>query len=173
LGKQGARLAGPLGKILNVSRKKMHVYESSCLAKLDQRVDHPGEVPSEAKIMANDFETITEVVGGAAQDGGSASMSTELALRPELDKNMVQSIKSLREHRFLLDYLKKLRTQRAVTRLDGAAAAECEQFGGEGECVDSTCNETEFAKLTGLLNLLLKKAKSAVEKGVAKPPIRS
>ena len=155
------------GKILNVSRKKIHVYESSYLAKLDQRVEHPGEIPAEAKIVANDFETTSEEVGGAAQDGGSASISTELALRPELDKNMVQSIKSLREHRFLLPG--QAGTARAATKLDEAAAAEYVQFGGEGEYVDNICNENEFAKLTDLLE----KAKTAAENGVAKPSIRS
>ena len=155
------------GKILNVSRKKIHVYESSYLTKLDQRVEHPGEIPAEAKIVANDYETTSEEVGGAAQDGGSASISTELALRPELDKNMVQSIKSLREHRFLLPG--QAGTERAATKLDEAAAAEYEQFGGEGEYVDSICNENEFAKLTDLLE----KAKTAAENGVAKPSIRA
>ena len=52
--------------------------------------------------MASDCETASEEVGGAAQDGGSASASAEPALSPELDKNMAQGIKSLREHRFLL-----------------------------------------------------------------------
>jgi hypothetical protein len=155
------------GKILNVSRKKIHVYESSYLVKLDQRVEHPGEIPAEAKIVANDFESTSEEVGGAAQDGGSASTSTELALRPELDKNMVQSIKSLREHRFLLSG--QAGTAREATKLDEAAAAEHVQFGGEGEHVDNTCNENEFAKLTDLLE----KAKTAAESGVSKPSIRS
>ena len=107
------------GKILNVSRKKIHVYESSYLAKLDQRVEHPGEIPAEAKIVANDYETTSEEVGGAAQDGGSASISTELALRPELDKNMVQGVKSLREHRFLSPG--QAGTARASTKLYEAA----------------------------------------------------
>jgi hypothetical protein len=80
---------------------------------------------------------------------------------------MVQSVKSLREHNFLLPGQDG--TARAATKLDEAAAAEHVQFGGEGEHVDSTCNENEFAKLTGLLE----KAKSAVENGVAKPSIRS
>jgi hypothetical protein len=107
------------GKILNVSRKKIHVYESSCLAKLDQRVEHPGEIPAEAKIVENDHETTSEEVGGAAQVEGGASMSTELALRPELDKNMVQGVKSLREHRFLSPG--QAGTARASTKLYEAA----------------------------------------------------
>ena len=41
--------------------------------------------------------------------------------------------------------------------------------GGEGEYVDSICKETEFAKLTDLVE----KAKTAAESGIAKPSIRS
>ena len=146
------------GKVLNVSRKKIHVYESAYLAPLDQRIPHDDDGPIDFK---KEMEK-SGVYDTAVQKGGSSDEK----LQPEVNKNMVQSIKSLREHRFLLPGDPE--AERPETKLDESAAAES-QFGGEGEYVDDICNKTEFAKLTDLLEL----AKVAVEKGVSKPSIRS
>ena len=107
-------------------------------------------------------EKSSGVYDTAVQEGGSSDKK----LHPELNKNMVQSIKSLREHRFVLPGDPE--AARPETKLDESAAAES-QFGGEGEYVDNMCNNEEFAKLTDLLE----RAKVAVEKGVSKPSIRS
>ena len=146
------------GKVLNVSRKKIHVYESAYLAPLDQRIPHDDDGPIDFK---KEMEK-SGVYDTAVQKGGSSDEK----LQPEVNKNMVQSIKSLREHRFLLPGDPE--AERPETKLDESAAAES-QFGGEGEYVDDICNKKEFAKLTDLLEL----AKVAVEKGVSKPSIRS
>ena len=146
------------GKVLNVSRKKIHVYEASYLAPLDQRVPHDKDGPidfSKEELRSGVYDT-------AVQEGGSS----EVELQPQMNKNMVQSIKSLREHRYLLPG--DSNAQRPETELDKSAAAES-QFGGEGVYVDDICNQTEFAKLTDLLE----QAIAAVEKGVSKPSIRS
>ena len=137
-------------KILNVSRQKIRVYESAYMAKLDQRVD----VKDEAKPV---FGEVDEKFV-KAEDGGSAT-------RPELSNNRVQSIKSLREHKFLLPG----RSGRATSSIEESAAmASSGEFGGEGLYVDPICNQSEFSRLTELIQ----NAKVAAESGLTKPNIR-
>ena len=83
-------------------------------------------------------------------------------LRPELDKNMAQSLKSLREHRFQLPG----KRPREASEIEESAMSMSDQ-GGEGLYMD----ETLFSKSFGRLTSLHDEAKSAAE-GVAKPAIR-
>ena len=75
---------------------------------------------------------------------------------------MVQSIKSLREHRFQLPG----KRPRDATKLDESAMSMSDQ-GGEGLYVDPTLSTKSFGRLTSLLD----EARSAAE-GVAKPAMR-
>jgi hypothetical protein len=70
------------GKLLNVSNKKVRVYESMyTLALLDEY--DPTVFPHETVPVSNENELV----------------NTGAAPRPEVDNNMVSSIKSLREHK--------------------------------------------------------------------------
>jgi hypothetical protein len=66
-----------------------------------------------------------------------------------LDRNMVQSIKSLREHRFALPG--KRSEAKVKTGLEESASLAGDKFGGEGAYVDNICNEKEFNRLTKLI----------------------
>jgi hypothetical protein len=83
-------------------------------------------------------------------------------VRPELDKKMVQSIKSLQEHRFQLPG----KRPGDATKLDDSAMSMSDQ-GGEGSHVDPALS----TKTSGRLTSLLDEARSAAA-GVAKPAMR-
>ena len=80
-------------KVLSCSRKKIRVYESAYAVKLNQRVESDVKVDLKPVLgeVKNDFTS-------SVAEGGSS----EAAPRPELSNNRVQSIKSLREHKFPL-----------------------------------------------------------------------
>jgi len=142
-------------KIMSVSRKKIRVYESAYTCDMNQRVQTDGEVPAS-------HESAEEVV---SNDGVSLGGSGT-APRTELDKNMVQSIKSLREHRFLLPGMREVALP--TSNIEKSASVY-DQFGGEGDYVDDICNQKQFARLTELLE----HAKDAARRGVVKPNLRS
>ena len=75
---------------------------------------------------------------------------------------MVQSLKSLREHRFQLPG----KRPRDASKIDESAMSMSDQ-GGEGLYVDPTLSTKSFGRLTSLLD----EARSAAE-GVAKPAMR-
>ncbi len=73
------------GKLLNVSDKKVRLYESMYTVPMNDEYD-----PTVFQNDADESEDVIEVV------------SQDLAHRPEVDNNMVKSIKSLREHKLQL-----------------------------------------------------------------------
>ena len=78
-------------KILNVSRKTIHVYESAYLSPLDQRMEHVGDVPTEMKMVTDDFNTLTK--GGVIDndttltEGGVIDNDTTLTEGGVIDHN--------------------------------------------------------------------------------------
>ena len=67
-------------------------------------------------------------------------------LRPELDRNMVTSAKSLREYRFK----RPGQQQRDESKLEESAdiVGDDTQNGGEGLYIDEMCNQQDFECLT-------------------------
>jgi hypothetical protein len=129
------------------------VYESAYLVDLNQRVSGENEASPKLQEIKEKFTEVNEEKGMPS------------SLKPEVNKNMVQSVKSLREHRFGLPG----RRAGEETGLDRSADLANNQFGGEGAYVDSICNELELNKLTKLLS----EAKSSTLRGIHKPSIRS
>ena len=68
-----------------------------CTCPLDQKATCDGDVKLEMQEVKDDFGSEESSTAGSSSGGEKAPL-----LRPELDKNMVQSLKSLREHRFKL-----------------------------------------------------------------------
>jgi hypothetical protein len=147
-----------------VSRKKIRVYESAYLSKLDQRADVDGDVKHAFQEIKDEFDSDERE---KTTDDKRLPLSSGEMLKPELDKNMVQSIKSLREHRFLTPGSR--REARGETKLERAASVVNDQFGGEGDDIDNICNQQEFGRLTKLLQDATESATS----GISKPSIRS
>ena len=152
-------------KVLSVSRKKIRIYEGAYTCPLDQRAAYDGSLPGMQEVV----EDFTEEEGSSSSEKetrhrdimdpeySTPTPTQTHAPRPELDKNVVQSIKSLREHTFPLP---GSRTDALPTSaLDNSAAVEYGNFGGESEYVDSVCNDGSFQRLTELLE----KAKAEAE----------
>ena len=138
------------GKILSCARQKIRVYESAYLCELSQKVEFDDlDVPElqEVKEEFNDDSKMSSsVVDTRASSGETLQQGS--VVRPELDKNRVQSIKSLREHRFILPG----QSQKDTSELDDSAYfGNPDQFGGEGLYVDSICNQDEFFGLPSCL----------------------
>jgi hypothetical protein len=150
-------------KVLSCSRQKIRVYESGYLAELNQRVD------GETVVAAPDLQEVKEEFIGVDEKSDTKTIPSKTGeiskAKPEVDKNMVQSIKGLREHRFVLPGQRP----KAETALDRSADLVNNQFGGEGEYVDGICNFKELDVLTKLLD----EAKASARAGVVKPSIRS
>ena len=127
------------GKILSVSRKKIRVYEKQYTCPLDQKATYDGDVQL-------DLQEIKDVFSSEEVEHSSSGGDLPL-VRPELDKNMVQSMKSLREHRFLLPG----KRPRDATTLEESAMSMNDQ-GGEGMYVDSTMSTEAIGRLTSLLD---------------------
>ena len=91
------------GKVLSVSRKKIRVYESGYLADLNQRVDvdderdthHDLQEVEDAFKQHNDSE---ESMSLPFSKGESFNTEGSSSAKPEVGKNMMQSVKGLREH---------------------------------------------------------------------------
>ena len=112
-----------------------------------------------------------EASASGENDRGDGSKSGEgetegANLRPELDKNMVISAKSLREYRFQ----KPGQRERQASALEKSAEiiGDDSQNGGEGLYVDEICNQENFECLTKSI----KKATEAAEQGLVKQSIR-
>ena len=145
------------GKILSCARQKMRVYESAYLAPMNQRVDHEQKVKHILGEIKQDEEVIDVNDSMDVDTGGSS--------RSELDNNMVQSIKSLREHRFELP---GSRRGDPTTLESSAELANVGEVGGEGFYVDEICSVPEFDRLSKLV----KQATDAAARGVERPSIR-
>ena len=109
-------------KIISVSRKKVKVYEHDYIGPLS---DGPSLAPSNS-----DPDQDLPVI------------------RPELDTNRVQSIKSLREHTFRLPG----KETRETTALEESAMQFSGQGGEEGEYVDQTVSPDPIAHLNNILS---------------------
>ena len=153
------------GKIMSVSRKKIRVYESAYLAELDQRVNVNEDVEHALQEVKEDF--VIEAKGLQNESMTSPLSSGETLPKPELSKNMVQSIKSLREHHFSVPGMRK--EAEAETNLERSASVVNDKFGGEGAYVDDICNQQEFERLTNLIE----EASASAVKGCSKPSVRS
>jgi hypothetical protein len=70
------------GKILSVARQKIRIDESQYTANLDVKIDPSSYKPATISTTENESSAVEES-----------------KMRPPVDRNMVQSIKSLREHR--------------------------------------------------------------------------
>jgi hypothetical protein len=150
-------------KILSCSRQKIRVYESGYLAELNQRVDGESvEAPPDLQEVVEEFVSVNDKVNTKTLPSKTGESSSA---KPEVDKNMVQSIKGLREHNFVLPGQRP----KEETALDKSADLVNNQFGGEGEYVDSICSFKELDVLTKLLD----DAKASARAGVVKPSIRS
>jgi hypothetical protein len=149
-------------KIMNVSRKKIRVFEKAYLCELDQRTQHIGDVqPDLGEVVDCQAESIAaEKEAGKWESSGGEDFTP--GKRPELDKNMVQSIKSLREHRFELPG----KRPKATTTIEESAMRMSDQ-GGEGDYVDETLSANSLDHFTELLS----KAKEAAE-GIPKLSMR-
>ena len=138
-------------KMMSVSRKKIRVFEKAYLCELDQRAQHIDEVKPDLGEIQDESNNESGDVGMWESSGGE---NFSPAVRPELDKNQVQSIKSLREHNFELAG----KRAREMTALEKSAISMSDQ-GGEGDYVD----ETTSAKAVDQLTELLSKAKGAAD----------
>ena len=146
-------------KMMSVSRKKIRVFEKGYLCELDQRAQHTDEVkPDLGEIQDEDLGEIQDGANTESGDVGkwesSGGENFSPIVRPELNKNQVQSIKSLREHNFELPGSRP----REKTVLEESAMSMTDQ-GGEGEYVDDTLSATALDQLTELIS----KAKGAAE----------
>ena len=148
-------------KIMNVSRKKIRVFEKAYLCELDQRAQHHGEVnPDLEEVGEFEVNTTDEIVEDAGKWESSGGEDFTPGLRPELNKNMVQSIKSLREHSFE-------QLQPKVTTAIEESAIRMSDLGGEGVYVDETLSKNSVDQLTELLS----QAKGAAQ-GIEKMNMR-
>ena len=157
-------------KILSCARQKMRVYEKAYLADLDQKITVVGDVELDLAEVKEKFGNM-EASASGENDRGDGSKSGEgetegANLRPELDKNMVTSAKSLREYRFQ----KPGQRERQASALEKSAeiVGDDSQNGGEGLYVDEICNQENFECLTKSI----KKATEAAEQGLVKQSIR-
>jgi hypothetical protein len=129
-------------KALSHARQKMGVYEKARLANLDQKISVVGDVELDLAEVKEKFGNMeASASGGDDGNDGSKSGDGEIGgtnLRPELDKNMVTSAKSLREHRFQ----KPGQRERQASALEKSAelVGDDSQNGGEGLDVDEICN---------------------------------
>lgn len=74
-------------KIMNVSRKKIRVFEKAYLCELDQRAQHHGEVnPDLEEVGEFEVNTTDEIVEDAGKWESSGGEDFTPGLRPELNK---------------------------------------------------------------------------------------
>jgi len=159
-------------KLINVARQKIRVHEQAYCSKLNQVVDAEGEIQMNSYMGDVSDGVCDDSYGAKAiiEDGHTAhdvleSSSTSTDLRPELDKNMVQSLKGLREHRFRLPGQRQAE-EKVIER--SAGMADDDQIGGEGLYTDSICNYKQFDQLT----ISLQDALAAADTGITKDSVR-
>lgn len=154
------------GKIMNVSKQKIRVHESAYTVSLMDRVrigEYCLEGPSENPDGISDSRADSEDLN---QSSSAGSTTTE---RPALDKNMVQSIQSLRQHRFKLPGNRP----KPGSKLEESAAEFGENFsavvgqGGEGAYV-AECQQPAFDQLVQQIVA----AKDAASSAAVKPTMR-
>ena len=152
-------------KIINCARQKVRVYEKAYLSNLDQHLESPEE-PRLEDLGMGTMHAIEEADNANESSVTGESNTDSNVFRPELDKNMVQSVKSLREYRYGLPG-KRERKESALER-SAAIVGDDIQNGGEGLYIDEVCNQASFERLTEALD----KAKDAAAEGVARPSLR-
>ncbi len=106
------------GKLLNVSDKEVRVYESMYTVSMNVDID-PRLAPNKSDTEFKD-------------DAVNVSDQANPNLKPELDKNMVASIKYLREHKLELPG----RSQGDMTEIEKSAIYGNGQFQNEGLYLD-------------------------------------
>ena len=118
-----------------MAKQKIRVHDQAYCSELNQVVD------------VDDYLIFNDHMGEVVNDGTGGQCSS---VQPELDRNMVQSIKSLREHYFNIPGMSHgTETQlEASTRLTNA-----NDFGVEGLHMDPICNQKEFAWLKACLEV--------------------
>ena len=149
------------GKIISCSRQKCRVYEKPYTAPLDQTLPPQKISEMQDRIAGEDSSTTPqEVCQKHTSRGGFTT-----PVRPEFSKPMVQSIRSLREHRFNLPG----KNDGITTELElSAASGNADQNGGEGLYYDEVTNQASFDQLTKAIA----KATEAAGTGVSKPSVR-
>lgn len=142
-------------KIISVSRKKVKVYESAYISPLDKTMPKVSFEPSHGDAEECVIQTPDISIRMDPLD--------EIVIRPELDKNRVQSIKSLREHTFQLPG----RRERETSKIEQSAMLYSDQGGEEGDYVDPTMSPDPIAHLKSILN-----EAGPVARGLREPRIR-
>ena len=141
-------------KIVNVARQKFRCHEQAYSTSMNRIVDagdhviedHLGGV-HEDFLQSKTGEQTIDIDNDAGirvekRDGQSNQ-------RSELDRNMVQSAKSLREYRFRMpgnNFGEESELERSARLVND------DQIGGGGLYVDSICESEKFDRLTKLLN---------------------
>ena len=178
-------------KIMNVSKQKIRVHETAYTVSLEERVKvgkySLEESPKENRASifsgpSNMCDLMCDLPADETQQDGKSTLdfsspsqeieprsSSELnnneGPRPPLDKNMVQSIQSLRQHRFQLPGNRP----KPGTVLEDSAAEYAENFsavvgqGGEGLYV-AECQQPAFDQLVEQITAAKKAAVSAAVK---------
>ena len=152
------------GKVMNVSKQKLKVHELAYTVPLSEKTkigkyELPIQPKRDVDSEMNQSSSVDVQVDRSPR--GSIENFSEL---PELDKNMVQSVKSLREYRFRLPGNR----QRQTSRLEESAA----QYGlvgqgGEGVYV-ADCQEPAFNQLVDQIEL----AKEALKTSTVRQTMR-
>ena len=139
------------GKVLSVARQKVRVYESAYIEPLDTRCD--------IERATCDMRTTVEEIANHGHVNESAHADPQtVGHKPELDKNMVQSIKSLREHGFSIGGT----TTRAPTEIEKSAQFGNVSQGGEGVYA----SDLQAHEIDGLLRQIEDATTAAKKAGV-------
>ena len=122
------------GKLLNVSDKKVRVYESMYTVPMNVDID-PRLIQntSDTEFMNNEVDILGQAV-------------PESLLKPEVDNNMVSSIKSLREHKLELPG----RRQGDMTEIEESAMYGNGQLQNEGLYLDQVV-QTDVEQLANII----------------------
>jgi hypothetical protein len=134
------------GKLLNVSDKKVRVYESMYTVPMNVDID-PRLIQnkSDTESMKNEVDILGQAV-------------PESILKPEVDNNMVSSIKSLREHKLELPG----RRQGDMTEIEESAMYGNGQLQNEGLYLDQVV-QTDVEQLANIIAETTKKGTSLKE----------
>ena len=128
-------------KIISCAKQKIKVYEKPYIAPLDEPLSEVGYETDQEESPSTINESTTEKTGQPA--------------RPELTKNMVQSVKSLREHQFALPGYKS----GEETTIEESARINDFGEGGEGAYVDDVCNQHSYEELSQSIKKAIEAAK--------------
>jgi hypothetical protein len=122
------------GKLLNVSDKKVRVYESMYTVPMNVDID-PRLIPnkSDTESKDNEVDSLDQAVPNSI-------------LKPEVDNNMVASIKSLREHKLELPG----RRQGDMTEIEESTMYGNGQLHNEGLYLDQVV-QTDLEQLANII----------------------